>query len=121
MLKELAEKYGIKEGTVRSRKCREKWEKKVRVKTSKKATEKKPTKQRGKKKKNIATLQGKEKLPHGEGICGARAKQTGQPCKQKAGWGTDHVGTGRCKLHGGCSPGAPKGNKYTRTHGVYET
>lgn len=31
-------------------------------------------------------------------------------CKQKAGWGTDHSGEGRCKLHGGANP--------TR-HGLY--
>lgn len=25
-------------------------------------------------------------------------------CRRPAGWGTDHVGFGRCKLHGGCNP-----------------
>lgn len=25
-------------------------------------------------------------------------------CRQKAGWGTAHVGSGRCKLHGGATP-----------------
>ena len=25
-------------------------------------------------------------------------------CKRKAGWGTDHVGQGRCKNHGGANP-----------------
>lgn len=25
-------------------------------------------------------------------------------CKRKAGWGTDHLGQGRCKFHGGSSP-----------------
>ena len=25
-------------------------------------------------------------------------------CSQRAGWGTDHPGVGRCKLHGGASP-----------------
>lgn len=25
-------------------------------------------------------------------------------CRQRAGWGTDHTGEGRCKLHGGASP-----------------
>ena len=34
--------------------------------------------------------------------CGAKTR-SGTPCKQKAGWGTDHVGEGRCKLHGGCA------------------
>lgn len=28
----------------------------------------------------------------------------GDPCGLPAGWGTDHVGEGRCKLHGGASP-----------------
>lgn len=36
-------------------------------------------------------------------ICGAKAKSTGKPCQHEAGWGTDHTGTGRCKLHGGAS------------------
>lgn len=35
--------------------------------------------------------------------CGARKKSEGL-CKHPAGWGTDHVGEGRCKLHGGSSP-----------------
>lgn len=40
-LKELAEKYNISEGTIRSRKCREKWEKKVQA-TQQKKQQKKP-------------------------------------------------------------------------------
>lgn len=41
-------------------------------------------------------------------VCGA--KRTGKTsagpgtCCQPAGWGTEHIGTGRCKLHGGCLP-----------------
>lgn len=27
-------------------------------------------------------------------------------CRVRAGWGTDHAGVGRCKLHGGASPAA---------------
>mgnify|MGYP000560232516 CR=1 FL=1 len=42
--------------------------------------------------------------------CNAKTRG-GTPCRQRAGWGTDHVGSGRCKLHGGKSPGAPKGNQ----------
>lgn len=39
--------------------------------------------------------------------CGARRRQGDhQPCRRPAGWGTDHPGEGRCKLHGGASPGA---------------
>jgi len=50
--------------------------------------------------------------------CGAKTR-AGTPCQQKAGWGTDHVGTGRCKLHGGKSTGAPQGNKNALKHGRY--
>lgn len=39
------------------------------------------------------------KLP----LCGAKTR-AGTPCRRPAGWGTDHVGEGRCKLHGGRSP-----------------
>jgi hypothetical protein len=35
--------------------------------------------------------------------CGAKKRSDGTPCKRPAGWGTDHAGTGRCKLHGGSS------------------
>lgn len=36
-------------------------------------------------------------------VCGARTR-AGTTCGQAAGWGTDHAGQGRCKLHGGKSP-----------------
>lgn len=36
--------------------------------------------------------------------CGARAKSTGKPCRNPAGFRTDHVGEGRCFIHGGKSP-----------------
>jgi hypothetical protein len=36
--------------------------------------------------------------------CGAK-KKSGGTCGRPAGWGTDHPGTGRCKLHGGASTG----------------
>lgn len=35
--------------------------------------------------------------------CNARKKDGSGHCTNVAGWGTDHVGTGRCKLHGGAS------------------
>lgn len=63
-------------------------------------------------------------------ICGARKRDgSDDVCKRPAGWGTPHPGTGRCKLHGGCSTGpkdrqkmseAAKGNKNGRKHGLYE-
>lgn len=52
-------------------------------------------------------------------ICGAHNKR-GSICKLKAGFGTDHVGFGRCKFHGGCSKGV-KGNKNALKTGEYET
>lgn len=35
--------------------------------------------------------------------CGAKTR-SGGPCRHEAGWGTDHPGAGRCKLHGGSTP-----------------
>ncbi|MGA3562643.1 hypothetical protein [Melissospora conviva] len=45
---------------------------------------------------------------HGKPKCGGkrRGEGAGLTCTRPAGWGTDHPGTGRCKLHGGS----------TRTH-----
>lgn len=37
------------------------------------------------------------------GFCGARTRQGGT-CRKPAGWGTDHPGVGRCRLHGGATP-----------------
>ncbi len=54
----------------------------------------------------------------GYNICGAKTR-AGTPCRRPAGWGTNHPGSGRCKLHGGCSTGAPKGNKNGEKHGFY--
>jgi len=38
-----------------------------------------------------------------DSICGAKTR-AGTRCELRAGWGTDHVGEGRCKLHGGKTP-----------------
>lgn len=46
--------------------------------------------------------------------CDATTRDGGE-CKRRAGWGTDHVGEGRCKQHGG-NGGAPSGED----HGQYE-
>lgn len=35
-------------------------------------------------------------------VCGGKTRGGGQ-CQRPAGWGTQHVGEGRCKLHGGAS------------------
>ena len=57
-------------------------------------------------------------------ICGAKTR-AGTPCQQPAGWGTSHVGEGRCKLHGGKSTGPKpenmKQNKNAVSTGEYET
>ena len=34
-------------------------------------------------------------------FCGAKKRQGEGTCTQPAGWGTNHVGIGRCRLHGG--------------------
>ena len=36
-------------------------------------------------------------------VCGARKRQGSGTCQREAGWGTDHLGSGSCKLHGGCT------------------
>lgn len=53
-----------------------------------------------------------------EGRCNATARDGGY-CALVAGHGTDHVGEGRCKFHGGASSGAPKGNVNAQKHAIY--
>lgn len=53
--------------------------------------------------------------------CGATTRQSGDACQLPAGWGTDHIGEGRCKHHGGASAGAPKGNKNALSTGEHES
>lgn len=38
----------------------------------------------------------------------AASTRSGGKCKKQAGWGTEHLGTGRCKLHGGSTPNHQK-------------
>ena len=53
------------------------------------------------------------KLPmHLSPRCGARTR-SGSLCRSGA------MPNGRCRLHGGLSPGAPKGNKNAYKHGRY--
>lgn len=47
------------------------------------------------------------KLPT-ETTCGAKLKRGKGTCKKPLGWGTEHVGYGRCKLHGGNTPNQMK-------------
>ena len=44
--------------------------------------------------------------------CGARTRRS-TPCRSPA------MLNGRCRMHGGTSPGAPKGNKNAYKHGLY--
>ena len=48
------------------------------------------------------------------GICGAHARSSGEPCKQKAGANTQHSGEGRCWLHGGNAGRTPVGHRSGR-------
>lgn len=48
---------------------------------------------------------------HSAPRCGARRKYDGEPCQSPA------MPNGRCRMHGGASPGAPKGNKNAWKHG----
>ena len=49
---------------------------------------------------------------HRASKCRARTR-SGQPCQAPA------MSNGRCRMHGGTSPGAPKGNKNAFKHGRY--
>lgn len=51
-----------------------------------------------------------------DNYCGGKTR-SGSPCKRPAGWGTDHVGTGKCKLHGGASKKGVESATYE--HGRY--
>nr|WP_305803833.1 HGGxSTG domain-containing protein [Bradyrhizobium sp. ORS 278] len=44
--------------------------------------------------------------------CGAKTRG-GKPCLSPA------MANGRCRMHGGPSPGAPKGNQYALKHGRF--
>jgi uncharacterized protein YjcR len=50
--------------------------------------------------------------PHAAPRCGAKTRQ-GHPCRSPA------MKNGRCRMHGGCSTGAPKGNTNALKHGRY--
>ena len=44
--------------------------------------------------------------------CGARTR-SGKPCRSPA------MPNGRCRMHGGLSPGAPQGNRNALKHGLF--
>jgi len=50
-------------------------------------------------------------------LCGAKTRNGGT-CQHEAGWATDHVGEGRCKLHGGINKSSIKTGRYAKAaHG----
>ena len=51
-------------------------------------------------KKKMGTAHARQKVG---AACGAKRKKGGH-CTLAAGWGTTHVGIGRCKIHGGSTP-----------------
>lgn len=59
------------------------------------------------------------KQPHE--MCPATSKSTREPCRLPAGFGTDHLGSGACKFHGGSSKGAPKCNSNAVRTGEYQS
>lgn len=52
------------------------------------------------------------KQPHTRKRCGAKTR-SGKPCKNGA------MANGRCRMHGGKSPGPPKENQNAKTHGFF--
>jgi hypothetical protein len=52
----------------------------------------------------VVTTAGRETGRDLDRYCGARKRQGEGTCHRPAGWGTDHPGVGRCKLHGGTTP-----------------
>src|SRR5882762_2023880 len=56
-------------------------------------------------------MQGKLRM-HWSPRCRARTR-SGKPCQSPS------MPNGRCRMHGGLSPGAPKGNKNAFKHGHY--
>lgn len=53
--------------------------------------------------------------------CGGKKKQSEGTCTRPAGWGTDHPGIGKCKLHGGCAPSSRIAATEQRARSLVET
>ena len=53
--------------------------------------------------------------------CGGKKKQSEGTCTRPAGWGTDHPGIGKCKLHGGCAPSSRIAATEQRARNLVET
>lgn len=53
--------------------------------------------------------------------CGAKTRsRPGGTCRRVAGWGTDHKGIGRCRLHGGANPSKHGMKSKTKLHALRE-
>lgn len=54
-------------------------------------------------------------------LCGAQKRQGEGTCARPAGWGTDHVGVGFCKLHGGATRNHKTAAKLEKARQAVET
>lgn len=143
LLKNLAVKYGVSPGTIRSRKNREGWTR-VATRTDNAtqrdaetcnvapsvATQQDPAEpeafpgqcaaighKTGKRCRNKAMPGSKFCRRHADAIenqCTAISKQTGERCKNKA-----VPGKSKCKFHGGASTGPSKGTQNNLKHGFF--
>lgn len=52
---------------------------------------------------------------------GKKSKKANEYCQQPPGWGTDHAGVGRCKMHGGSAPNYQKQVTKLRAAALVET
>lgn len=65
-----------------------------------------------------------EEAGQGKPKCGGKrrsADSNGLPCTRPAGWGTDHPGDGRCKLHGGSTRSHRTANQVTQAERAVAT
>lgn len=53
--------------------------------------------------------------------CGGKLRKRDGTCTRPPGWGTDHPGAGRCKLHGGKSPTGSKAGRMEKARQEMET
>lgn len=53
-------------------------------------------------------------------FCNARTRGDGSPCDKPAGSGTNHLGVGKCRLHGGASPNAEIAGQIWLAHRDYQ-
>lgn len=60
------------------------------------------------------------KSRQGQDLCGAK-KRNGEPCGAPAGSGTDHLGIGCCKHHGGSTPNHVKSANVEKANRAAET